>query len=56
MTVIEYYNRKIPEYSDTMYLDGFSAQQILTAAHRTMLSNLKPEGEEISIESEVIVK
>ena len=48
--------RNLPEYTDTMFLDGFSAQQILTAAHRTMLSNLKPEGAEISIESEVIVK
>ena len=50
--------RNLPEYTDTMYLDGFSAQQIWTAAHRTMLSNLRPEpeGEEISIKSEVIVK
>lgn len=47
--------RNLPEYTDTMFLDGFNEQQILTAAHKTMLARLQPEGEELSIESEVIV-
>lgn len=47
--------RNLPEYTDTMFLEGFTPQQILTAAHRTMLANLQPEGEEVGVESEVIV-
>ena len=29
--------RPLPDYYDTMYLDGFSESQILAAAHKTML-------------------
>ena len=34
MTLAEYYDRQIPEYYDTMYLDGYPPSQILHAAKR----------------------
>ena len=34
MTLYEYYDRKIPDYYPTMYLDGYSPEQIMYAAHR----------------------
>jgi hypothetical protein len=37
MTLSEYYDRQIPDYYDTMYLDGFTPNQILHAAHRKMI-------------------
>ena len=37
MTLYEYYDRKIPDYYDTMYLDGYSPEQILHAARRKIL-------------------
>ena len=37
MTLSEYYDRQIPDYYDTMYLDGFNPNQILHAAHRKMI-------------------
>lgn len=46
----------IPEYYDTMYLDGFEPWQIMEAAHKTMIQRLRSKDEEISIRSEVIVK
>ena len=46
----------IPEYYDTMYLDGFEPWQIMATAHKTMIQRLNPVDEEISISSEVNVK
>ena len=37
MTLFEYYDSKIPDYYDTMYLDGYTPEQILHAAHRKMV-------------------
>lgn len=34
MTLFEYLDRKIPDYYPTMYLDGYSPEQIRYAAHR----------------------
>ena len=51
----DYYDN-LPEYYDTMYLDGFEPWQIMSSAHKTMLDRLIPEDEEINIRSEVIVK
>ena len=36
MTLFEYYNRRIPEYYDWMYLDGYEPWEILEAKHRSM--------------------
>lgn len=51
--------RNLPEYTDTMFLDGFNAQQIWTAAHKKMMAEYQPEDdgtEEVVIKSEVTVK
>ena len=36
MTLAEYYNRQIPEYYPTMYMDGYTPEQIMHAAHKKM--------------------
>lgn len=36
MTLSDYYNRQIPEYYDTMYLDGYTPDQIMTAFRKKM--------------------
>jgi hypothetical protein len=58
MTIGEYYNRKIPEYYPTMYLDGYTPQEILIAAHKRMLNEYQDSQQvnEIKITSEVKVK
>ena len=37
MTLFDYYDSKIPDYYDTMYLDGYTPEQIRYAAHRKMV-------------------
>ena len=37
MTLAEYNSRKIPPYYDTMYLDGYTPQEIYNAHRRKML-------------------
>ena len=60
MTMVEFLMRQMPEYSDTLYLDGYSPSQILAAAHKAMLQDGigadSQEGTEISISSEVSTK
>ena len=58
MRMIEFLTRQTPEYSDTLYLDGYSPSQILAAAHKSMLQDLVGESQEetvvvISSETEV---
>ena len=36
MTLSEYCDKQIPEYYPTMYMDGYTPEQILYAAHRKM--------------------
>ena len=36
MSLMDYYNRQIPEYYDTMYMDGYTPEQIMHAAHKKM--------------------
>ena len=36
MTLFEYYNRQIPDYYPSMYLDGYEPHQILHAARRKL--------------------
>ena len=36
MTLADYYNRNIPEYYDTMYLDGYTPDQIMTTFRKKM--------------------
>ena len=36
MTLLDYYNRQLPDYYDGMYLDGYEPWEILEAKHRSM--------------------
>ncbi len=55
--MLNYYIRKLPEYYDYMYLDGYTPEEIYMA-HRKMMYKklLEPEAVEIIIKSEVKVK
>ncbi len=58
MSVIENYNKRIPEYYDTMYLDGYTPNEIMMAAHKQFL-RLREERNQIDtikIISEVKVR
>lgn len=45
MTMSEYYDRRIPDYYDTMYLDGYTPEQILHAAHRKIIRSYEERNE-----------
>ena len=49
MMITDYYNRKIPEYYDTMYLDGYTPTEIMIAHHRYMMEKFYPKQEVNSI-------
>ena len=36
MSLIDQYFRDVPEYYDTMYMDGYTPEQIMHAAHKKM--------------------
>ena len=52
----------LPDYYDTMYLDGFEPWQILEAAHRTLYKRYQAQKEQqsedynIKLNSEIKVK
>lgn len=57
------YNGKIlPDYYDTMYLDGFTPDEIMVAHHRTMMKELEArrkeseQVDEIKISSMIKIK
>ena len=68
MTMAEYYNRQIPEYYPTMYMDGYEPYQILHALRRKMMHEYeareaakRAEAEaneipEVKITSKVVIK
>ena len=37
MSLLNNYYENVPEYYNTMYMDGYSPEQILHAAHQTMI-------------------
>ena len=41
MTLLENFHKDVPEYYDYMYLDGYSPEQILHAAHKKMMRQLE---------------
>lgn len=45
MTLAEYYNRQIPEYYPTMYMDGYEPYQILHALHCKMIRDYEQREE-----------
>lgn len=61
MSLADYYNRNIPEYYDTMYLDGYSPEQIMTAFRKKLYREREERREangipEFKIVSEVKIK
>ena len=54
MTLYEYYDRKIPDYYPTMYLDGYSPEQIIHAAHRKILQEYEARKAERMAEAEAM--
>ena len=36
MTLLENFHKDVPEYYDTMYMDGYTPEQIMYAAHKKM--------------------
>ena len=55
MTLAEYNSRKIPPYYDTMYLDGYTPQEIYQAYKKRMIDELieKEENPTVEIVSEI---
>ena len=58
-----YYNgKRLPEYYDTMYLDGYSGDEVYVAFHRSMqkrVSEMQAEKEDITninMKSEIKIK
>ena len=44
--MIEQMNRNLPEYSDTMYLQGYSANQVYRSFKNTFYKNLNADRDE----------
>ena len=44
----DYFNHpdNLPDYYDTMYMDGFDPWQIMVAHHRTMIKEIEDEREQ----------
>ena len=58
MTLFENIDRKIPEYYPTMYMDGYTPEEIRYALHRKMLKDSEKEDnlQDVKIVSEVKIK
>ena len=58
MTLADYLNRRIPEYYDGMYKDGFTPQEIIIAAHKKMIQEYTAADpfQNIKIKSEIKIK
>ena len=41
MTLLENFHKDVPEYYNYMYLDGYSPEQILHAAHKKMMRQVE---------------
>ena len=54
MTLYEYYDRKIPDYYDAMYRDGYSPEQILHSARRKILREYEARKAERLAEAEAM--
>ena len=58
MSLLDYYNRNIPDYYPTMFLDGYSSQQIWTARRRDIFKRLaeRDKENEVKIRTEIKIK
>lgn len=52
------YYKNLPDYYPTMYLDGYTPQQIFAASHRTIIKRLQEqqEREMQAVPTEIIIK
>lgn len=53
------YYKNLPDYYPTMYLDGYTPQQIFAAAHRTIIKRLQQQQQEREMQAvptEIIIK
>ena len=41
MTLLDNFHKDVPEYYDYMYLDGYTPEQILHAAHKKMMRQVE---------------
>ena len=48
--LIDEYFKNLPDYYDTMYLDGYTPEQILEAQHRSMRKKYQQKREEAAAE------
>ena len=55
MTLADYYNRNIPEYYDTMYLDGYTPEQIMTAFRKKLYRECEERRESTEIPNVKII-
>lgn len=59
MTLFDYFDSQIPDYYDTMYMDGYSPERILYAAHKSLMKRIEAQREaankvdEIKITTEI---
>ena len=53
MTLLENFHKDVPEYYDYMYLDGYSPEQILHAAHKKMMRQVEEREAAKRAEAEV---
>ena len=58
MSLIEQHFKHVPDYYDTMYMDGYTPEEILYAHRRSMLQSINERQtvENIHITSEIKVK
>ena len=58
MTLYEYNSRKLPEYSPTMYIDGYKPYEIYTAFKQSMREAVQQEEEpqNVKVVSEVKIR
>ena len=58
MTLFDYCDRKIPDYYGSMFLDGYSPEQILHSLRRKMIEQHEERSDvgEFKIVSEVKIK
>ena len=54
MTLSDYWNSQLPDYYDTMYLDGYTPQQILQALRNTERKKYETQREQERLEKEAL--
>ena len=52
MTLFDYYDSKTPDYYPTMYMDGYTHEQIMYSAHRKMIRAYEAQKADQQVEAE----